>query len=223
MIAFIKQHENQTVLIHIKNTEEFISEDVLKTLAPMLKEIANYKFLVDIMENMKYVAIYFQKYEQPFFFNMAATSYETLQGLIAFGVTDVYIGEQLGFELHRVSKVAKANEIQIRAFPNICQVQWKFTPTLLGFYIRPEDVEDYEEYIDVLEFFPLSKQDCISEDALYEVYVINKEWYGPLLELINGLDVKIDNRRILNTFGYVRATCSRKCLQGRYCNICNKT
>ena len=56
---------------------------------------------------------------------------------------------------------------------------------IIGGYIRPEDVEAYEEYIDVFEF-----EDCdkAKEEALYRVYVEQKNWPSNLNNLIKFLD-----------------------------------
>ena len=55
---------------------------------------------------------------------------EDFLGYISLGVSDIYIGEDLGFELDKVSKIAKEHNIQIRTFPNIVQTQWKYASSL---------------------------------------------------------------------------------------------
>jgi hypothetical protein len=42
-----------------------------------------------------------------------------------YGVTDVFITEQLGFEVDKVAEIAHSKNVQVRAFPNVAQSQYE--------------------------------------------------------------------------------------------------
>lgn len=154
----------------------------------------------------------------PYFFGEFVDKWDTLMSFIKMGVTDVYIVNELGFELENVSKICKENNVLIRTFPNVAQSSSKIDnlDKLKAFFIRPEDVSFYEPYIDVFEFFgPLDRQ-----SVLYEIYTSGK-WLGDLNELIIGLGISIGSRTILPMFGEERVNCGKKCYYGQ-CIICEK-
>lgn len=153
-----------------------------------------------------------------FFFDTFVDSWDTLMSYVKLSVSDVYIVNELGFELENVSKVCKDNKIRIRVFPNVAQVSSKVDnlDKLKSFFIRPDDIEVYEKYIDICEFFgPLDRQ-----SVLYEIYR-DKRWLGDLGELIIGLDKSVNNKTILPYFGRERINCNKKCYYGQ-CIICDK-
>jgi len=60
----------------------------------------------------------------------------------------------------------------------------KYNDGFKQFFIRPEDVDIYGEYVDVIEFYDSIEQ----QNVLYEVYFKDKEWNGKLREIIKGMD-----------------------------------
>lgn len=158
-----------------------------------------------------------QKIQIPFFFNTIATNWEILNEMLEIGVSDVYVGGILGFDLERVNKFIPEN-IQIRSYVNICQAEWDNSKGFKAFYIRPEDLNYYANFIDVFEFF---KSEDI-QNTLYEIYFQSKEWNGNLSEIIKGLKVNINNYYILGPeFARRRAQCRKKCIKGERCNLCD--
>lgn len=158
-----------------------------------------------------------QKIQIPFFFNTIATNWEILNEMLEIGVSDIYVGGILGFDLERVNKFIPEN-IQIRSYVNICQAEWDNSKGFKAFYIRPEDLNYYANFIDVFEFF---KSEDI-QNTLYEIYFQSKEWNGNLSEIIKGLKVNINNYYILGPeFARRRAQCRKKCIKGERCNLCD--
>ena len=89
----------------------------------------------------------------PFFFYYFISEWDELHQYIDYGVSDVYITNELGFYLPAVHKIANENKVKVRVFPNISQYNWDNMGGFKGFYIRPEDIDIYSEFIDVLEFY----------------------------------------------------------------------
>lgn len=154
----------------------------------------------------------------PFFFFNLADKWDVLMSYLTFGVSDVYIANELGFDLKDVSKVCKEYNTQIRVFPNVAQLSSQISTLnkLTSFFIRPDDIQYYNEYVDVCEFFgPLDRQ-----SVLYEIYTKEK-WLGNLSDLIIGLNVDIENTTLVPTFGTERLSCRKDCYKGK-CIICEK-
>lgn len=92
-----------------------------------------------------------------------------LYKFLNYEVTDVFITEQLGFEVDKVAEIVHSKDVQVRAFPNVAQVQYENLDDIYKFWIRPEDVELYEDYIDVLEFFGEPEKQKI----YYDIYAVD--------------------------------------------------
>ena len=148
----------------------------------------------------------------PFYFTYAASHWDELYKIISFGVTDIFISGELGFELDAVRKVIP--KVNIRCFANISQPEG-----LKGFFIRPEDVDIYDEYVDVIEFW--NSED--TQSTLYEIYFKDREWNGDLREIIQGIKERVNNYYLLGSeFANRRIGCRKKCLKGERCALCDK-
>ena len=164
----------------------------------------------------------FKKFEEagiPFYFNFRIDSWDVFHYYVSLNVSDIFISGELGFDLKRVSRIAKGKGIRLRAYANYSVGFNPFSNGFKDFYIRPEDVDKYSEYIDVLEFW----DSVDKQNVLYEVYFHDKEWNGNLQEIIQGLKVKINNYYILGPeFGRRRMNCRRKCQKGEGCQLCER-
>lgn len=155
----------------------------------------------------------------PFYLSRAAETWDEFRGMLSLGVSDIFITGQLGFELNRISIITKKENIQVRCYVNIIQSSWKDERGLKGFFIRPEDVDFYSNYVDVIEFYDAVDQ----QNVLYDVYFHSKEWNGKLREIIKGLTNDVDNYYILGTeFARRRSQCGKKCLKDNRCQLCDR-
>jgi len=157
----------------------------------------------------------------PFFFYNHCNNWENLHTLISLGVSDVYIVEQLGFELDKVKKIC-GDKVQIRTYPNVCQLpaiggKCKLDK-IYGFFITPNEIPIYEKYIDVCEFFYNSQK---KEEVYFDIYK-NESWLGNLKDLIGDFDEDIYSQYLFPTFGIYRSVCGRECLKGEKCNLCQR-
>lgn len=154
----------------------------------------------------------------PFFFGNRVNNWDEFLGLVDLGVTDIYIVEDLCFELDKVAEIAHKENIQLRVYPNVAQSRWADTSEIKKFWIRPEDIIIYEPYIDVCEFFGAEHQTSI----LLKIYKEDKKWYGLLNEIIIGLKSNLDSRFIAPRFAEKRISCGKSCLKGGKCQICER-
>ena len=154
------------------------------------------------------------------FFHSLCNNWETLNVMKDMGVSDIYLVEQMGFEIAAAAAILHPLNINIRTFPNICQttVNTGDIDPIRTFFIRPEDIDAYEDYIDVLEFFNAEK----NIETYYKVYAKQGYWYGTLDELIINFNNPIDSRALPTVFGSKRVNCGRRCLKGKTCMLCDR-
>ena len=153
--------------------------------------------------------------EAKFYFGYPISNFYDLRAAIANGVVYVRLDSPIFFQLDRVKKLG----VPVRAVPNVAYLDFIPRPEgVCGTWIRPEDLEDYEKYIDVIEF-----EDCDErkEQALYRIYIEQKEWPGELNDIITNFNYKGTNRMIPpHVFGARRIKCGQKCQETDKCKIC---
>ena len=115
--------------------------------------------------------------------------------------------------------ICKINGVRTVAV-NMCDlvVQTKYNDGSIGFFIRPEAIDLYSKYIDVFEL-RCSKDVC---NTIYEIFAIDKEWYGDLKEFLIDWNSNLDNRFIIPQFAEARLNCKKRCLKGHPCHVCER-
>lgn len=142
------------------------------------------------------------------------TWYE-LQGLIKLNPCYLLLNAPMSFSL---AKVKEKTDIFIRLCPNLAYDA--YIPRENGIYgtwIRPEDVDTYGEWVDVLEFIT---DDLGKESTLLHIYKENKNWPGNLNLLLTNFNVNVDNRAIPEEIGKYRANCGQRCMVSNSCHFC---
>ena len=150
----------------------------------------------------------------PFFFDYGIDSLDELVWQIHLGVSDIYIVNELGFSITKI-KEAYEDKVNIRVFPNVAQGGNENIDGFNKFFIRPEDVGIYENYVDIFEFGGELDQQPI----IYKIYK-DERWLGNLNEIIIGSNAFINNLSIVPSFGYSRLNCNKRCAFNK-CDICN--
>lgn len=228
LLNFLKSHSNQRIIIDIQDANLLIQQNGLHffTLLHQAKDNPNnwaIRFPSVFSDNtidLEHLKI-LQDLQIPFFFNTYVDRWDILYGMFNLGVSDVYIVNELGFEIDKVSPVVHNHNCKVRVFPNIAQSAWYNTPDLKKFFIRPEDIDDYKRYVDIFEFFEPDDNSSTMGDILYHVYAEDKEWYGRLKEIIINLDSNLDGRFTHPLWVTRRVRCGKKCLKGSHCDMCN--
>lgn len=213
LIDFLEKFKEKRINLFIKEEISYAELKLLKTIRNaypnlFLKfESYNPENIEDIVES-----------GVPFFFGNRVNNWDEFLGLIDLGVTDMYIVEDLCFELNKITPIAHDAEVQLRTYPNIAQSRWRDTSEIKKFWIRPEDISMYESYLDVLEFFGSESQVSV----LLKIYKEDKKWFGPLNEIIIGIHSDLDSRFITPRFAEKRIRCGKECLKGGKCQMCER-
>ena len=177
---------------------------------------SNLKLIIDINDEKSLELV--QKNEIPFFFSNYANSIDKVHGYMSYHPTDMYITEELGFSIDKVSTLLHNNNIKVRVFPNICQSNYPKTPSLKTFFIRPEDIHIYSNFVDVFELMVSENR----QKNIFEIYK-NEKWFGEINEIIPSFKGKFDSKFVLPNFPIVRTQCGKRCMyKPGSCAICDK-
>lgn len=161
-----------------------------------------------------------------FFFNMPVCSYSELDWYLTSGTTDIYIYNDLCFNLSEVSKQCKEKNISIRMVLNRIPSSFSLRGQMCTSPIfRPEDYDLLSLYIDTAEF------DCYNQNGVYDygkfkIYYKNwfdkKKWDGDLSSLNLDLAMDFPNQSISPDFTNFKINCKHKCSMSlsNKCNNC---
>ena len=221
LVDFLQKHCNKDIILIIKDIPLFAQTFGYKLLNAIKEKFPELNFSVCLKAISKFEEATDQLKEimgelkMPFFTGDVVTNFDQLNYLLELGVSQIYLAEDICFDLRRVKHACDGYNVSLRAFPNVAQSSIKATPPLKKFFIRPEDVQEYADIIDTLEFWgPADRQ-----DILLKIYK-KGYWFGDLEPLILDLNLSIDSRCIVDGFARARKTCERKCMKGRRCTIC---
>lgn len=215
---FLDKHKNQTVIIIVSHEEDYEKFQLEKVFIELIKKYNNFKVrLPHSCTEDRYMQL-LRDNNIPFFFDTLVSTWTELTLLKQLQVSDMYIVEALGFELDKVHRVLSEKNIKIRVFPNIAQKDIR-NYDIYSFFIRPEDIDFYDSYVDVCEFFI---DEVKNDETYYKIYSKDKKWYGDISEIIIGLKDHVDSRAIIGQFAKSRVKCGQKCLKGEPCNHCEK-
>lgn len=215
LITFLEKHSSQRVNLLI-NADDF-SESEIKKLIAIRKTYPQYDFAVALNRYYPPLLEQLQAADLKYYVAAPCLEWETLHALLSFGVSDVNVSGPLAFELTKVKTALlfADQKVQIRVTPNMIVKTLPETPDLIGFFIRPEDVEVYEGFVDIMEFEGLELQ-----DTFYSIYAENKRFIGNLNQCIYNFKEPVDNKGLIPLFGERRRDCGRQCLQGGRCKRC---
>lgn len=217
LLDFLLEHKNQRINILIQDVATFKEDGDMERIAAIKDKHSELQIFLQLDQ----IDIEFIKELEvakiPYFFSKFANNWDTFNGLIKMNVSDIYVVEDLGFNLDICAEKAHAAAISIRVFPNIAQSQWKYTEDIKKFFIRPEDIDQYEPYIDTIEFI---SDENYQDEVLYDVYAIKKEWFGPLKEIIRDFNNELDSRYVVPRFAENRIKCGKRCAKNSSCSIC---
>ena len=149
-----------------------------------------------------------------FFLALEAQSYWDLEGMIKLGAEYAYVGIPLFFDLEHSLDF----DIKLRAIPTVAYNHTlPHSDGVCGQWIRPEDVNNYEGYIEVFEFEPCSVQ---REQTLFKTYALDKHWSTRLDLLVEDLGSPAINRMIPPDLAERRINCRQRCMSGGACHLC---
>lgn len=227
LLDFLIEHQEQRIILIVENIADFVVAKEWQKLKTIKENYPSVNIAVclsklrapeevDTITNEAMNAL--MEVNIPFFTGDLITTWDELRYFLELNISDIYIAEDLCFDLEEVRKACNKKGVQIRAFPNVAQCSFRAGAPLKKFFVRPEDSEFYTKYIDVFEFWgPLEKQ-----DFYYLIYHTKQRWLGDLKDIIFDLNYSLDTKRIIPIFAQSRANCRRDCMRNGSCRICER-
>jgi len=219
LIDFAKERPaEQRLIVFVQKdiTEEYDIDDI-DIFAAAAKEHPNIAFKLP----PEISPAPFKEKKLPYFYNFFTSTWDDVIGLANMGVSDIYVCNMLGFDIASVSAYCKSHNIKVRVFPNVAQSNFNLTfeeedfeKDIVKFFIRPEDVQTFEEYVDCMEFWGLVQD----QDKVYHIYKEEK-WLGKLSQIIIGYRGSAYNRELSNMFALHRTMCKKRC-NYKNCSMC---
>jgi hypothetical protein len=214
LVKFLELLKDKRIILLVP---ENFSEIEVKKLIAIKKIYPQYNFALSLLRYNDSISALLRINNISFFEEAPCCTWERFNFLAKNGVSDIVIGGDLGFSLpevkHFINK--KYPSINIRAIADMSTTEISETDPLKGFFIRPEDVSLYAQYVDIIEFC-----NPIIQDRLFEIY--KKGFFmGKLNQIIFRVTDDINEQDIPKAFGEKRINCKRKCLKGSPCNLCH--
>ena len=121
--AFLQKHQKQRVNLCINDLNDFYENGIKQLDALENKSNLYIRLEKDAAAPIDSILQDELKTRQiPFYYNQVVDNWDVLNGLIAEGVSDVFIGNSLGFELDQVAEVAHADNVKVRVYPNVAVI-----------------------------------------------------------------------------------------------------
>ena len=222
---FIKRHADQHIYIDVStkrrltndwNYNFFTKENIERF--KNLKQYPNWSLLIDIDIHFlnAYKANLLPEVCNTFVIGTRAETLEGLQYILSFHPNEVYLTNELCFDLSNMKAECEKYGAKIRVVANVAQCEdTNITPAIKRFFIRPEDTGIYNEFVHGIEFYGNKTMQEICFKAYDRRY-----WWGELSEIIMGLDDTLDSRRVPKHFGGLRIKCGKRCIRGGHCSVC---
>ena len=213
LLKFMEKFAKQRIILAVGGE---LPESELNKLKAIHKQYPEYRFAVGFKDKAtcNYEGLVAAGID--FFIREPCQNWEYLTWLLKIGVSDVNLSGALAFEFPKVKYLLDRQDrkVNARITPNIVQSILPETDSLVKFYIRPEDMEIYEQYIDILEFEGLEHQDTFLDIYQRKIFI------GNLNQCIYNFSDKVDNKGLSTLFGERRVSCGQQCLKGGRCRRC---
>lgn len=218
LIEFIQTFENHIINIEYRNGID------VKTATALSKISDNVRFRLRA-EDIQKTSQLREKGCKYFFDNsIAVESWTDLYRFVSdYGVSDVYVCNDLVYQLDEVCEYCHKNQTKVRFVVNRAPLSFPIKgDNFIAPIYRPQDVPVLEQIgIDVIEFDCGNPYNFDMLKVLYKAYIKNHFWYGQLGEInpdFKDYDMPCPGLPIM--LADKRSKCGLRCLTGRPCHTC---
>lgn len=160
-----------------------------------------------------------------FFFDhniFPATSITTLDYLISLGVSDVYIADDLMYDMKYMKEITDSHNVNVRMILNVLPLSLPALNEATAPWFPPDVVHVLEEYIDTAEFDCGQPYDWHRFGVYYRAWFERETWHGNLNEITGRLSIDIPNDSLYAIdFIKHKVNCRKRCADAnRTCNRC---
>ena len=151
----------------------------------------------------------------PSYSGLPVTAFHQARALVHMGVCYLNIDAPLFFQLPQLKELTSC---PLRVTPNLAAKDDLVRENgIYGSWIRPEDLDIYDEYITAYEF---NADGLNQEEAIFDIYKNKQEWNVRLDLLVTDLDYPAINRLIVKDVIKKRVNCGQRCMNGGACHAC---
>ena len=201
--------------------EEYPNKDIILNFAPATQDQKILNDLSILGQNRIVLSIFniddiklAKELKFKYYLAQALQTPEEVRAAKNLGVSWVLIDNYAMHKLHEIKVIG----IPIRAIPNLSFLDGIPRENgVCGNWIRPEDIDNYSLYIDVIEF---GTQPQKREQTLYRLYAEDKKWAGELGRIVMDLDYPALNRTIDSEKIMRRMNCGMTCASLGDCTLC---
>lgn len=223
LIVFLKKYPYHRVNIEFEGKFDkgvlYAASAVHSNIAVRLKSIDahNQKELLEL-KNQK-IKFFFDLYE------MAAYNRSTLEKLLNFGVSDVYILDDLCYSLEDVKKRCEEENVQIRMVLNrIASTNLDKNKDATAPFFVPQLFHILSKWVDVAEFDCGKPYNWHEHEVLYRTWFEKQYWAGPLSNINKDIQFDYPGGSILPQLLTYKLNCNKKCVlqsKKRRCSKCS--
>lgn len=197
-----------------------INYSVLKSAARLYGNIAVKLRSNDIQECLKLKDIGVKYY---FDNSYPAVNLCSLDSLIALGVSDVYIADDLCYNLPRTHGYCDSKGVKTRMVLNRipCTTTFKGDDPKSPIWM-PRDIDNLAFYIDIFEFD--NDLDDAYFDVLFRTWFEKKAWNENIREINLDLNIDVYDNTMLPITSIKKMSCGRRCNKraGNKCDMCGQ-
>lgn len=222
-LDFLQRHADKKIIVEILDLNA-ASVPSIEKLQKLQTECATLYLDFYNLSDLENYSKYCKNYSNDIhiMYHHPAVTWALVQILIYYKVSDILIGEPLIFCKKELMALKARYNLTIRAIPasaqNALGVGIEENSGLRHFWILPQHVPLYEDYIDVLDILS-NKQD--RESALLDIYLAEKPYIASLQFLIDNIDSSALGAWFDESFVSRRFNCGQRCLTiTSKCNGC---
>lgn len=147
--------------------------------------------------------------------SLPAYNHVTLAAFLDLGVCDLYISDDLCYQMDDVWKLCDRHDVRLRCVLNrIPSTSFDKGTNVKSIVYRPNDLGVLSKWFDVFELDcgqdPKS-YDWAKFDVLHRAWFERGDWHGDLMEINDDLRFSVHNDIMLPTLGDFRSGCGRRC------------
>ena len=150
----------------------------------------------------------------------APSCFSLLEEQISLGVTDIYVCDDLCYNLELVKKTCEKNNVSVRLIVNriaSTRVDKGINPKAPIFI--PECLDNLSKYIDVFE---IDSNSWVKIGTYYRIWFERQEWRENLQYIYPELEIYIPNESLIPNFMDFKMNCGYRCGHGSSCKKCEQ-
>lgn len=228
LIKFCSELKDKRINIFFNGAD---IEDIFKNNLSMilsLKSVLKDNFYIRLSFNQLYHRKYLEEYDIKYFCEYYIDSYIKLRYFLDnTNVSDIYISDDLCYNLKEIKEICESRDISIRMILNKIPSTFIYAGELYDAPIfRPQDFDILDKYIDTAEF------DCWKGNkylwnkyiVLYRRWFNKKEWNEDLRYLNDDISFEFNNDKVPLGYSSFRSTCMHRCMMRNNspCSKCNR-